>query len=83
MLTKAEKRQLLETWGDWCRGYVYHVKEGNTKEAEYFKGGMHCLAQSLKVFNKDFNDSVLCAVFREKIEEEDAEGIVRPVIFWS
>lgn len=82
MLTKAEKRQLLENWGDWCRGYVYHFKHKHDKEAIYFRGGMHSLAQSLKVFDKDINDSVLCAIFREKIEEEDAEGIVRPAIFW-
>lgn len=83
MLTKAEKRQLLENWGDWCRGYVYHLKNHHTNAMQYFKGGMHSLAQSLKVFDKDINDSVLCAVFREKIEEEDAEDIVRPAIFWS
>jgi hypothetical protein len=83
MLTRKEKRILLDNWADWCRGYVYHRKEKHEEEANFFRGGMHSLAQSLKVFDNDINDTVLCAVFRYAIEAEGAEDILEAHIFWS
>lgn len=82
MLNKAEKRQLLEKWGDWCRGYAYHFKHKHDKEALYFRGGMHSLAESLKMF-KDIDNGILCDIYREEIAKVDAENILEARVFWE
>lgn len=83
MLTKREKKNLISLWAQELRLYIYCVMTNKPVFARQVKSRVYYLGANVKTLSdNEYTDEILLAIFRDKIKEGRAEGIIEPVKFW-